>query len=322
MRVFVYEHVCATGLGRDPGSPAHSLYIEGRAMRSAIAADFEMVPGVELIPFPDDVPPAGHTDTFTRLAGAADWSLIIAPETGGELERLARLVLTAGGKLLGPSPDAIRTATDKLLLGHIWTHSGVPTPHQFTSDEPVRFPAVCKPRDGCGSDETYLVRSADELAALPPDPNRLIQEYLPGQPASVAFILGWNQLIQLPPTFQHLSTDGRFRYLGGELPLPPELAQRALEVGRLALSGGIGLFGYFGVDLVLGERDVAIEINPRLTTSYVGLRAMAETNLAGALLDVCEGRQVELKWKPGTLTFGADGRVKSPTPSTCPPTPV
>jgi predicted ATP-grasp superfamily ATP-dependent carboligase len=83
-RVFVYEHVTATGFGRDPASPEHSLFVEGRAMLSAVSADFAAVSGVELITFPDDAPP----DTFARLAASSDWTLVIAPETGGELERL------------------------------------------------------------------------------------------------------------------------------------------------------------------------------------------------------------------------------------------
>ena len=50
-----------------------------------------------------------------------------------------------------------------------------------------------------------------------------------------------------------------------------------------------GLWGFVGVDLILGadaegREDLAIEINPRLTTSYVGLRALLHGNLAGLML--------------------------------------
>lgn len=321
MRVFVYEHITAQGLGREPGSPEHSLFTEGRAMRSAVTTDFAAVPGVEVLAFPEDVPPDQYSATFARLAKSADWSLVIAPETGGELERLARLVLSVGGKLLGPSPGAIAYTGDKLWLGERWEWLGIPTPASFVFGMEFHFPLVCKPRDGCGSEGTYLVSNHCELTALPPDNDRLIQEFVPGQPASVAFLVGPEQTIPLLPTFQHLSDDGRFRYLGGSLPIPSELAERAVRLGSQAVACVPGLFGYVGVDLVLGERDVAIEINPRLTTSYVGLRTLAETNLASAMLDVCEGRPVELKWKPGSVTFGADGQLRSPTPAASPPTP-
>lgn len=308
--VFVYEHVTAVGLGRAPGSPEHSLYVEGRAMRSAVSADFAAVPGVELVTFPDDVRAELHADTFARLAASADWTLVIAPETNCVMEELVARVFAAGGKLLGPITIAVALAGDKAAVDVLWKSDGVPTPKSFSTLQEVTFPAVVKPRDGCGSEGVMLIRSADELYAVPADPKLMAHEFVPGQPASVAFLVGPKQTIPLLPTYQHLSSDGRFRYRGGSLPIPQELAERAVGLGRRAIASVPGLFGYVGVDLVLGERDVAIEINPRLTTSYVGLRAAAETNLAGAMLDVCEGREVELQWKPGTITFGADGTLR------------
>jgi predicted ATP-grasp superfamily ATP-dependent carboligase len=74
--------------------------------------------------------------------------------------------------------------------------------------------------------------------------------------------------------------------------------------------------GYIGVDLMLGEDagsadDRIIEINPRLTTSYIGLRAAARTNLAMAILDVAEGRDPDLSFKSDVIEFDADGTVRA-----------
>ena len=45
-----------------------------------------------------------------------------------------------------------------------------------------------------------------------------------------------------------------------------------------------GLQGYVGVDVVLGEETSwLIEINPRPTTSYVGLRRVIDLNMAEAI---------------------------------------
>jgi len=72
-----------------------------------------------------------------------------------------------------------------------------------------------------------------------------------------------------------------------------------------------------GVDLVLGSapdgsEDWVIEINPRLTTSYIGLRALAEFNLAQALIDIVIGKEVKpLKWRKGQVQFSSDGKVIS-----------
>ena len=76
-----------------------------------------------------------------------------------------------------------------------------------------------------------------------------------------------------------------------------------------------GLAGYFGVDLVLGASadgrdDIVIEINPRLTTSYVGLRKLARGNLMQALLAVASGQPLPpLEWRTEEVRFHADGRI-------------
>jgi predicted ATP-grasp superfamily ATP-dependent carboligase len=134
-------------------------------------------------------------------------------------------------------------------------------------------------------------------------------------PASVAFLLGPRQRLGLPPAGQHLSGDGRFHYLGGQLPLSPALAERVQRLGWLAVDAVAGLRGYVGVDVVLGDApdgssDRLMEVNARLTTSYVGLRALCRTNLAEVLLCVCSGAEPpELCWREGTVAWKADGSM-------------
>jgi predicted ATP-grasp superfamily ATP-dependent carboligase len=315
-RVFVYEHVTAVGLGRDPGSPEHSLHVEGSAMRAAVTADFAAVPGVDVLSFPDGLPESDIRPTFRELAGQADWSFVLAPETGGELERLTRLVLAARGLPLGSSPNAIALTADKLRLAEHWERAGVPTPRTWEPrsalprGEPT-YPLVLKPRDGAGSESTFLVRTPVEYAALLRQSAgpMIAQAHIEGRPASIAFLVGLAGITPLLPTYQLLSSDGRFKYEGGELPAEPQHAVQAIELGRQAVGCVPGLCGYVGVDLVLGERPVVIEINPRLTTSYVGLRAVAVRNLAGLMLAVCSGRAVEPEWRPGRVRWSAGGAV-------------
>jgi predicted ATP-grasp superfamily ATP-dependent carboligase len=69
------------------------------------------------------------------------------------------------------------------------------------------------------------------------------------------------------------------------------------------------------VDLVLGaasdgSADYVIEINPRLTTSYVGLRAVTETNLAAAMLHVAAGDRVTVAWQDAQVEFTGNGDVQ------------
>jgi tyramine---L-glutamate ligase len=316
--VFVYEDVTACGAGGDSGSPpAPSLLAEGRAMRDAVAADFAAVPGVRVV-LPDDGP-------FDRLAAEADFTLVIAPECGKRLEHLCREVSRVRGRLAGPSPDAVRLTADKLALCKHWERAGVPTPATWElGDEPADVAVVVKPGDGAGSQATALwdrfPTCPDRLETCPTEiwPGPMIaQEYVPGLAASVAFLISPSQTVALAPCEQLLSTDGRFTYLGGRLPLLFELATRATRIATAAIQSVPGLLGYVGVDVVLGDdgRDWAIEINPRLTTSYVGLRRLARFNLAAAMLAVVRGESLpELAWSDERIEFTPDGDFQSGLP--------
>ncbi len=69
-----------------------------------------------------------------------------------------------------------------------------------------------------------------------------------------------------------------------------------------------------GVDLILGDVDAVIEINPRLTTSYVGLRRACRQNLAEwilkvATLDFDAADLAAMSFSTDAIKFAADGTV-------------
>jgi predicted ATP-grasp superfamily ATP-dependent carboligase len=322
VRVFVYEYLTALGMGSDPADPLHSLYREGRVMRDAVAEDLGRIPGVEVLTFPDDGDPVTD-DRFLTAVEQSDRQLLIAPELFRTLQSLTILAETKG-RPLGCSPAAIELTSDKLALAEHWRAHGVPTP-ATTDRAPTgceNCPVVWKPRFGAGSTATFRVNHSWEwrraLAPLQGDLDAgpmILQEFVPGRPVSVALLCGSAGHFPLLPCSQQLSDDGRFKYLGGELPLSPDLSERAFRLARRAVGGVLGLGGYVGVDLVLGDapdgsRDYAIEINPRLTTSYIGLRALAEFNIAEVLLRVAAGEPAgELRWKPGRVRFLPAGTI-------------
>jgi predicted ATP-grasp superfamily ATP-dependent carboligase len=235
-----------------------------------------------------------------------------------------------GGHLLGPSVAAVRLTGDKLRLARLWTDQGVATPPTHLAGELARRGddvhdeqarrlnmLVCKPRFGAGSQATFVIARRDQVEvtlaqaqAELPRAEFLLQAYVPGQPASVAFLTGPRETVPLVPAFQHISTDGRLKYLGGRLPMPPSLAARAVRLATRAISVVPGLRGYVGVDLMLGDdvtgsADYAIEVNPRLTTSYLGLRRLAQFNLAEKVLQIASGQESQpLRWKRDEVIFG------------------
>jgi predicted ATP-grasp superfamily ATP-dependent carboligase len=323
MRVFVYEYCCAVAR-RLPAS----LRREGQAMRDAVAADLGRCPNVAVVMLPNGLASEAEEESIVRRhARSADWSLVIAPESDGLLLRRCRWVEEEGGRLLGPDSSAVWLTGDKLELAQHWSKRSVPTPATALLRDgapPFALPFVVKPRDGAGSQATFLVeREADRHAIVDRaradgfDGELIAQPLVPGRPASVAFLIGLRGRLALVPATQRLSTDGRFRYLGGELPLPPELAERARRLATRALDGIDGLRGYIGVDLILGHTasdDVAIEINPRLATSYVGLRVLSETNLAAVMLALAAGDDSPpVTWREGVVAFDTTGQLRNVT---------
>jgi len=236
------------------------------------------------------------------------------------LERCKR-VEAAGGRLLSLGPECVEIAADKQRTGELLGRQGVPAARGALVEWPpcelpngLSYPVVVKPVDGCGSQGVRLVRSAKELWEQRSTVTLRAEEYVRGLAASVAVLCGPAGNHALPACQQRLSSDGRFSYWGGRLPLENRLDTRARRLALAATGALPSPRGYVGVDLVLGEaedgrEDCVIEINPRLTTSYVGLRALAKTNLAAAMLAVAEGRQPDLCFGERQVKFDANGTV-------------
>ena len=334
MRIFVYEWVTGGGLVEEPGPLPASLLREGAAMIGALATDLTRIADCRVIALRDprvvqfavsashviDVTSRfSHDEEIERQSTSADATILIAPEFDGVLLKAARRVNAVGGRLISPSHEFIRIAADKQRTCGLLQAAGVPAPEgrALESDEPLpadfQYPAVVKPADGAGSQDTYFVRGPHDS---PPAYawRRRLERYVDGQPASVAMLCGPTGRVALTPCKQRISDDGRFRYLGGELPLPAGLAERARTLAERALAALPPAAGYVGVDLVLGRapdgsEDVVIEINPRLTTSYVGLRAAAKQNLAEAMWRVVNGESLEVGFADRPIEFDPSGNV-------------
>lgn len=305
-------------------------------MLHAIATDFLEIPEVEVAVVHDARLPFAPLasggcarsvasreeaeDAFLQQAAVADFVLIIAPEFEGHLLRKTWAIERLGIKLLSPNSEFIAITSDKWRTYQYFRANDVRTPETWLldrqnpqlPDEP--FPLVVKPVDGCGSQGVQLLSSEkDEIDWSEISGDAIVQPYCSGTPVSKAYIKRESWYWSLPTCRQILCAKSRFQYLGGDTNIPAHLASRAMHLASHPRV--FNSVGYFGVDLILGDaedgsQDYVIEINPRLTTSYIGLRALSRTNLAQAMLDVAEGREPQLAWKPGYVRWSADGSVE------------
>jgi predicted ATP-grasp superfamily ATP-dependent carboligase len=226
------------------------------------------------------------------------------------------------GKLLCPGADFVQLAGSKQQTATRLHATGVPVPYGISLGWPDKlpadfpYPAVLKRDDGAGSqaviycEEPRDGRIKRRIAAS----EWRLERYCPGIAASVAVLCGPSGGLVLPACLQWLSSDKKFQYQGGMTPLAPKLNARGQRLARQVITAMPSTVGYFGIDMVLGEaedgsQDFVIEVNPRLTTSYIGLRAICQQNLAQAMLDVAAGRACDLSFDQRRVQFTTDGQV-------------
>jgi predicted ATP-grasp superfamily ATP-dependent carboligase len=111
---------------------------------------------------------------------------------------------------------------------------------------------------------------------------------------------------------QRVSASRSFAYSGGATPLEHPLADRAAAAALRACRALPGLRGYVGVDVVLTRSEaVVIEVNPRLTTAYLGVRSAIGANVAALALAACAGRLLPPPPARRRIRFSAAGRILS-----------
>lgn len=312
MRIFVGEYVCGGGLAHQSlDEIPFGLREEGAAMLRAIVSDLNEV-AETIVPLDPrfsaldcDACETFEIDVEETLWGQwltaareCDAALIVAPESDGILAKAVAMLHAAGVDVISGSGDFLRVASDKLLTAKTLNAAGVPHPlymalsdRRFQKELQQFDKFVVKPRDGCGTQEIKKFDSFDNARAELED-NLILQPWMPGRAISIAMVASATHHTFLPAVAQNLC-EVTCEYAGGHGPLDDDSQRRAAALASRAIAAmPPTVRGFVGLDLLLGARaseDCVIEINPRLTTSYVGLRRMIHGNLAARLFDMETG---------------------------------
>lgn len=312
MRVFVFEYVSGGGFAGQP--MVASLLAEGDLMLAAVVLDLLSIPDVVVStcrdqrlgmpPLPIEVTPVGddwQTAWRTGIA-AADAVLPVAPETDGILEALCRDVLDAGKVLLNSRPHGVAVAASKLATFRCLAAANVPLVASWEADRvpasAVAGPLVVKPDQGIGCQGMRLLNDgralSDFLSQQANACDWLVQPYVSGVPASLSVMVGDDCLCLLGSNRQRVvQVDDRLVLLGCVVNGLGDHGEALLPLARQVCSAIEGLWGYVGIDLMLtDEGPLVLEVNPRLTTSYVGLSRSLGRNVAELLLLLADNGQV------------------------------
>ena len=332
MRIFIHEYVSGGGLSGEP--LPKRMAREGLLMLQAILEDFQALRHHQIRSTLDarlrTSVPAGlpatlvdrkrYAEVFALFLEWAEAVLLIAPETDGVLERLSAQVEGAGKSLLGSSSKGVAAAADKALTDSCFRASGVPTARTRVvcfDNETTRliadfgYPAVVKPVDGAGGEGISVLRRPSQISAAlrrlesaTRCQTFLLQEYVVGIPASLSCLSDGARILPLTLNTQYIHTGNGVNYGGGTIHIDHRSRSAAFGMVKKLHRGLPGLRGYFGVDLVLTRSGpVFIEVNPRLTTSYIGLRRAFSVNLAEAILTSAMGQLPTLPKPRGSVRF-------------------
>lgn len=231
---------------------------------------------------------------LAKLIAKADAVWPIAPETDAILTNLSQLVADQAKVLLNSAAQAVALCSDKLHTAQqLQRHAiAVVDSAQLTSFTPSFAPPwVVKPKTGVGCVDSYFITTWEQLARLKTQLKQpstyIIQPYISGDSLSLSCLFRGGEAWLLCCNRQQLAIKhGRFVLLACVVNIATKRGDSYQRLAATVAKAVSGLWGYVGIDIMQADTAPAmvLEINPRLTTSYVGIQQALGINVANLVL--------------------------------------
>ena len=278
-----------------------ALAPEGAAMLSVLHQSFERC-GYHV-----RVPGTGDFEAeIERIAPSCDMGLVIAPDhlLARYTQVLEQHTHNLGCGFMTVALCANKVQTEKILRSH-----DVPVPAEAPAGK-----RVLKPVKGCGAQGLRISKGA-------PDAGEFAQQYIVGEHFSVSIVasrvvgdacqyFSGKPPLVLAVNRQYIETgeDGSIHYLGGETPVHPPREAEIVGVAK-TVAVVLGCQGYCGVDVVVADKVYVVDVNPRITTSLVGIAACMKEEIADILVAASKGGGPDQVQLAGSVRFDTRGRV-------------
>lgn len=261
-----------------------SLLREGKEMLTTLRRSFERIGNEVIYPEAED----DFEAAVDKLSKESDAGIVIAPD-----DRLCELtsLVESNTVNLGCPSECVKICADKMEATKILNDKGIPVPGIVRDSEMGEGEYVKKPRYGCASENVFIVNGkGNHEAAFFYDDNRdyIVTEFIKGEDISSSVVVGVSSVLPLTINKQFMRVEGeRLRYEGG---LVPYFVGRDAEREIMSISKKVVTMlrckGYVGIDFVLGDDGTAyvVDINPRPTTSIVGIAKVLNYEVAELIL--------------------------------------
>ena len=243
-------------------------------------------------------PKQNYIEKLEKLTGQLDALLIIAPETNHILATLCERFSNQAFTLLNSNVESIQLTSNKYDTFKYLQAYDVPQISTYLPNEIEEIHAdqfVVKPIDGVGCENLSLLHSRIELEhvlAQHASEPFIIQPFIQGIHASLSLLCWDGECLLLSCNEQCLAeqNDG---FVLNKCKVNVFDNKKFRSFSKKIIQVLPGLRGYIGVDVLITENEtLLVEINPRLTTSYVGLRNALGINPAKLILDCFTYKQV------------------------------
>ncbi len=274
---------------------------EGAAMLDVLMKSFTRC-GWEVV-----TPESGNfRDGILRLAPGCDCGLVIAPDN---LLAGFTMLLESCTDNIGCGSMNVAICANKRQAASILASHGIAVPEEVTAGR-----RIVKPVNGCGSEGVRLTDAE-------PGEREIAQRFIEGEHLSVSMIgsrvVGdaCENYTGKPPLLLALNRqdiafcpDGSVQYRGGETPVDHPRKDEIVAAAEKTIRV-LGCQGYTGVDVIVADKVYVVDVNPRITTSLVGIAACMEEEIAELLTEASHGRGPEAVHLEGRVRFDTKGNV-------------
>lgn len=305
VKILVFEYITGGGFNRQ--ELPDSLAGEGSLMLNALLDNLARLNNLEITVMLDwrlDAlagvnnviirPEHDVVEEFVRLIKQSDLVWPIAPEFDCILQTLCQMVESLGKILLTSASTAVAIAGNKFKTYELLNRHQIATvPTRMLGDIYCPGEWMVKPVDGVGCADSYVVINRQDFERMAARKSSyVIQPHLQGEKTSLSCLFkqgsGWLicanlQRFDLVNQQYHLTN-----IVVNHRPDPGSYQQLITKIASVLPE----LWGYVGIDLIENDQTWVLEINPRLSTSFIGIYKALGINIAEAVLQLVHGEPI------------------------------
>ena len=223
----------------------------------------------------------------------------VAPETDGYLEKMTALALKHQKAIIGCGLTSIHICSSKLATYQLLKQANIATLDTCVYanwDKTKSLKWLAKPDDGAGCEQTVCFDTAEQLENWILKNGRvdthIIQPYLAGDAASISCVMHHGKAKILSCNQQLIAIEDNILIYKGFVINSMRLYRDSFQVLANKIAQLLpDLAGYVGIDVIVSSvtdrptKLTVVEINPRLTTSYVALHEATGHNPAELIMN-------------------------------------